>query len=359
MVIANSNVNMTGSTTRTCRRSQTWQRFMKNAETGEVRLSEHKISDEFYDCMEDARDNTYRKDKHQSRDDERNSMAVQLAYTPLQLDSMKSLAMQLRDFLIHFRNRISLMIGSREAYEENGFRILDMSVDSGRVSVWRVTNYTEYTTYESETLNFATTGNVITGSGKSIEFNMELAMSREYVETTKTLDTGVEIVLMDPLVISLDADPIGVSDQKWRFDIDADGIMDEISMLSKGSGFLAFDKNKDGIINDGSELFGTKSGNGFLDLISYDLDNNGWIDENDAVYDELSVWAKDDSGEDKLIDLKTANVGAIYLGNVRTDYSLKSNKDNSHNAQIRRSGMYLSETGLARSIMQLDMVKKL
>ena len=41
----------------------------------------------------------------------------------------------------------------------------------------------------------------------------------------------------------------------------------------------ALDINEDGKINDGKELFGTASGNGFGDLAAYDQDNNGWIDE--------------------------------------------------------------------------------
>ncbi len=40
--------------------------------------------------------------------------------------------------------------------------------------------------------------------------------------------------------------------------------MNNIAFATGNSGFLAFDKNADGMINDGSELFGPESGNGFL-----------------------------------------------------------------------------------------------
>ena len=56
------------------------------------------------------------------------------------------------------------------------------------------------------------------------------------------------------------SDTADVRDQTFKFDLDADGREDEISMLGKGSGFLALDKNGNGKIDDGSELFGTKSG---------------------------------------------------------------------------------------------------
>ena len=165
--------------------------------------------------------------------------------------------------------------------------------------------------------------------------------------------------MTDPLVINLGSNPTSVSDQKWRFDIDGDGSVDNISMLSKGSGFLAYDQNGDGVINNGLELFGAKSGNGFQDLMAYDEDGNGWIDESDSIYEKLSVWVKDDSGNDKLLSLKEADVGAIYLANQRTQFSLMSDDGYKQNAQVRRSGVFLTESGMARSIQQLDMVKSL
>ena len=56
----------------------------------------------------------------------------------------------------------------------------------------------------------------------------------------------------------MDSNITSISDQKFKFDINADGKEDDISFVGKGSGFLALDKNGDGKINDGSELFGTK-----------------------------------------------------------------------------------------------------
>ena len=150
-------------------------------------------------------------------------------------------------------------------------------------------------------------------------------------------------ILTDPLVINMDSDITSVSDQKFLFDIDADGKEDYVSFAGEGSGFLAIDKNNDGKINDGSELFGTKSGDGFKDLAAYDTDKNGWIDENDAVFNELKVWTKDKDGNDKLLDLKEADVGAIYLGNVDTEFSYK-NLDGATDGVLRKTGIYLKES---------------
>lgn len=88
------------------------------------------------------------------------------------------------------------------------------------------------------------------------------------------------------------------------FDLDCDGKEEEISSLGKGSGFLALDKNGDGIINDGTELFGTKSGDGFADLAEYDEDGNGWIDEDDGIFSQLRIWTKNEKERMSLFPLR-------------------------------------------------------
>ena len=114
------------------------------------------------------------------------------------------------------------------------------------------------------------------------------------------------------------------------------------------------DLNEDGTINDGNELFGTQSGNGFADLAKYDKDGNGWIDEADEIFSKLKVWTIDENGVSSLISLKEANVGAIYLGSEDTKFSL-TNQNNEVNALVRRTGMFLYETGMAGTIQQVDL----
>ena len=212
---------------------------------------------------------------------------------------------------------------------------------------------------ESEQLTFTTKGQVETADGRVIDFDMELNMSREFSQTVEEFSEGTQVIMTDPLVISMDGLGASVSDRTWSFDIDADGVKDNVSMLGKGQGYLAYDRNGDGIINDGLELFGARSGNAFAELAELDADGNGWIDEADDVYDKLSVWVKDETGADKLVSLKEAGVGAMYLGSAKSEYSLNSMEDNHRNAQIRRTGFYLTEDGAARSMQQLDMVKQL
>lgn len=207
---------------------------------------------------------------------------------------------------------------------------------------------------ENETTSFSTDGVVKTSDGRKINFNVELTMSRSFTQyASKTIDFGTPR-LMDPLVINLDAPAADVKDQKFFFDLDADGHEEAISRLGAGSGFLALDKNGDGTINDGSELFGAFNGDGFADLANYDSDGNGWIDEADEIFDKLLIWSKDANGNDQLVGLGKAGVGAIYLGAQNTQFSM-NNAHNEVNGMVRKTGMFLYENGGVGTIQQLDL----
>ena len=142
---------------------------------------------------------------------------------------------------------------------------------------------------------------------------------------------------------------------KFSFDIDSDGQNDQIAFVTPDSGFVALDRNGDGVVNDGSELFGAASGNGFAELARYDQDGNHWIDENDAVWAQLRIWSKDAAGNDRLDTLAARNVGALYLGNTATPFQLKD-QANATLGVIRSSSIYLQENGTAGTLQQLDLV---
>ena len=216
--------------------------------------------------------------------------------------------------------------------------------------------YTRHESYsESEQSSFAAAGVVTTADGRQINFAIALSMSRSYSEQSDvSLRFGSARQTQDPLTINFGGNAAELTDMRFAFDLDADGDQESINFATGGSGFLAFDRNGDGQINDGSELFGTQSGDGFADLAALDSDGNGWIDENDAVYDQLLVWSKDGSGNDQLATLKQADVGAIGLARTATPFSLKDG-NNELQAEIRSTGVFLHEDGLAGTVQQIDL----
>lgn len=227
----------------------------------------------------------------------------------------------------------------------------------------KVLNYVGETyNVEQEDTSFSTVGTVRTKDGREINFNVNVNMSRRCEEYYREELNVAQFALYDPLVINLNTDVTELSDQTFYFDLDADGEEEEISML-KGSGYLALDKNGDGVINDGSELFGTKNGDGFADLARYDEDGNGWIDENDSIWSKLKIWCKDENGNDVLYKLSDKGVGAICLENVSTDFTMQGDRKaqdgtmnaNATNAVIRKTGIFLYENGNVGTVQHVDM----
>lgn len=80
-------------------------------------------------------------------------------------------------------------------------------------------------------------------------------------------------------------------------------------------------------INNGTELFGPATGDGFEELAGYDSDGNNWIDDNDPIYDKLRIWMKTADGQDQLFALGEKGAGAIYLNHITTPFAVKDSNN--------------------------------
>lgn len=239
--------------------------------------------------------------------------------------------------------------GKDAAGMREGQRIIPLNANIKTFSFSR-----QYYHEETENTGFATQGTVKCADGREINFNLNVTMSRSFQEYYEENVRMMEVSMCDPLVINLDGNIAELSDQTFLFDLDGDGQKDEINRLGAGSGFLALDKNGDGVINDGNELFGTKSGNGFADLAAYDTDHNGFIDEGDEIWDKLKIWVMDENGEGQLYSLAEKGVGAICLQNAATDFAI-TDENNQAKGRIRNTGFFLYENGEAGSVQHVDM----
>ncbi len=216
-----------------------------------------------------------------------------------------------------------------------------------------VTMRAESMVYEREQVSYSATGVVNTSDGKSISFDINLSMSREFASHSSV--TMAMSRPMDPLVVNYSGSAASLTERKYQFDLDSDGAMDSMSFAGQGSGFLALDRNGDGVINDGSELFGPQSGSGFDDLRAFDGDKNGGIDENDRVYSKLRVWSRDENGNDQLFTLKELDIGAIFLGDVATTFSVNDMNNNTL-GQVRSTSFFLRDSGGAGAIQHIDLM---
>lgn len=208
---------------------------------------------------------------------------------------------------------------------------------------------------ESEQTNFQASGKVRTSDGKEIDFTLTLAMSRSFHQESDVSIRQGDGVRKDPLAINFDGTAAQLQSQRFQFDIDGDGKTENVPMLSGDKGYLALDLNGNGSIDSGKELFGAASGDGFAELARHDSDGNGWIDDNDPVFQQLRVWTPGADGKGSLGLLKERGVGALYLGHADTPFALK-NEANQTLGAVRASGAYLTENGRVGSLQQIDLM---
>jgi len=207
---------------------------------------------------------------------------------------------------------------------------------------------------EFEQVGFSASGVVRTADGREIAFDLAFEMQRSYSETVNVQLRAGDARLKDPLMLDFGGPASALSDLRFSFDLDVDGQLDDIPLPGGGRGFLAIDRNDNGQIDDGRELFGPTSGDGFAELAALDDDGNGWIDEGDAAFGRLRVWNPSEEGAGSVATASAAGIGALYVGHVATSFELRG-AANETLGMMRASGVYLREDGSAGTVSQVDL----
>ncbi len=192
-------------------------------------------------------------------------------------------------------------------------------------------------------------------NGETVDVDLSQYTQREYYDEVSLDLTVGEVELVDPLVINLGGNTAELTQEKFQFDLTANGQNKAIHFATGQSGFLAIDNNANGNIDDGSELFGAITGNGFKELAAYDTDNNGFIDSADTVFDDLLFYQKQDNGKDTLKSLTDMGIGALYLGYQSTPLNIK-NSNNELQGQVKSSSFFIYNDKTLGSTQQIDLV---
>ncbi|MDV7438139.1 hypothetical protein R4447_16460, partial [Acinetobacter baumannii] len=144
--------------------------------------------------------------------------------------------------------------------------------------------------------------------------------------------------IYDPVILDLDGDGIEtIAANKWAgvlFDHDNDGIRTSTGWVGSDDGILVLDRNGDGIINDGSELFGdsvtlkdgSQASNGYVALAEFDSNGDGKVNAEDTNFEQLKVWR--DLNQDgvsqanELFGLTELEIQSLNLNHTNTDTAL-------------------------------------
>ncbi len=106
---------------------------------------------------------------------------------------------------------------------------------------------------------------------------------------------------VDPLILDLNGDGLATTNLDQSdvyFDLDSNGFAERTAWIDANDGLLVLDRDGDGKITNGQELFGdqtllsngTRATSGFEALREFDDNKDGKIDASDIVYLKLKVW---------------------------------------------------------------------
>ena len=169
----------------------------------------------------------------------------------------------------------------------------------------------------------------------------------------------------DPLALDLDGDGVETiaASAGTLFDHDGNGIKTASGWVKGDDGLLVLDRNGNGAIDNGSELFGVdtvlvngqKAADGFQALSELDSNGDGRIDAADAAFQNLKVWRDIDqdgvSQADEMFSLAAVGIDSISLARTTATQDLGNGN------QITAAGSFTRTDGTSGAIANLALAE--
>lgn len=177
-----------------------------------------------------------------------------------------------------------------------------------------------------------------------------------YTQLNGIFNSAQEVTVpKDPLLIDIDGDGIETTsvENGVYFDQENDGFAEKSAWVGKDDGVLAYDKNNNGRIDDGNELFGdsyvktdgTLATSGFDALSDLDSNGDGIINSEDTNFQSIKIL----KGDGTLLSLEEAGISTISLNSKNSVI-----RDGNGNRQLT-SGTYTKTDGTTGKISDYEL----
>jgi len=181
---------------------------------------------------------------------------------------------------------------------------------------------------------------------------------RKVFGACRSIFTTAATKIASPVILDLDGDGVettSIADGGAYFDHDGNGFAEQTGWAGADDGLLVMDRDGNGTIDTGKELFGDqtilnngqRASNGFQALADLDSNTDGKIDINDTAYSQLKIWQDaDGDGYTSEGELKTLSDAGI--ASINTGYTNSTTVDSNGNAH-KQVGTFTRADGTVAS----------